>query len=291
MHPNVSGIWVDDYLQMLNLTARPPSLQFLHRLTQAQIATFPFENISKIACQPHRDKTAIPPVKVQDMVQDFLSGYRRFGFGGTCFTLNWMFKSLLLEIGFDCYIVMLSHQHMGIIVQIPEFGGKKFYVDCGAAAPLSEPINLESGENSGVCFGNERVVIRHRIAESVYRFERYRNRVRIGEPWYFDTKQPQTLQDFLPLIQSSYEPNRTFMSLIYCHKFGHDLSYYLSLKNDCFQICYRDGRIYNHYLHSAEEIRDTAHQIFHIEPAYIELALSKIQQSGACIFTHTVANL
>jgi N-hydroxyarylamine O-acetyltransferase len=290
MHPNVSGVdvmgskpgWVDDYLRILHLTREFPSLQFLRRIIYAHMTTFSFENISKITCEPKW----VDGMNVTSMVSNFLGGHERYGFGGTCYALNWHLKCLLSEIGYDCYTVMLSQQHMGIIVHVPDTGDRKFYVDCGAAAPLFEPVDLESGGHHCACFGNDRVVIRHRISEFVHRFERYRKGVLIGEPWYFNTEQPQTLNGFLPVIQSSYEPNRLFMSSLRCHKFGQNLSYYVSLKNDRFQICYRDGRVFEHILKSVKEVEETVQNVFGIEHSFVRHAIARIKQSGMNVFTH-----
>ncbi len=271
--------FVKDYLRLLHLSCEPPTLTFLYRIIQAHIVVFPFENISKIAYLSRVDKTAV----FMPTIGSYLKYHEYYGFGGTCFTLNWYLKCLLDALGYDCYAVMLSRQHMGIIVYLSELGGK-VYVDCGAAAPFFEPVFLEKSGIYATQFGVEKVVIRHRISETVHRFERYRNGVLIGEPWYFDREQAQSLQNFLPIIQKSFEPNRLFMSSLWCHLYGPDLSYCLSLKNNEFQICYKDGRIVKQTLTHYEEIEQVAKAAFGLEPSFVRIAVSCIQKNGSNIF-------
>jgi arylamine N-acetyltransferase len=55
----------------------------------------PFENISKLYKQQHHGLTGLPSIEL------YLDGIERYHFGGTCYSNNFHFYSLLAALGYD----------------------------------------------------------------------------------------------------------------------------------------------------------------------------------------------
>lgn len=141
-------------------------LDFLRHLAR-RFAELPYENISKIikvsGAQRLEDAMRLPVEVVTDHIER--------NFGGTCFSLTFLFERVLESLGFDCYKVMAdmnSGQNVHCLVVVNE-GGAKYMVDPGYA--LYEVIALpgqaaaggegdggSSGEGSGEGNGEGRTV-------------------------------------------------------------------------------------------------------------------------------------
>jgi arylamine N-acetyltransferase len=94
-------------------------------------AEFPYENISKIL------KAAEAPTLPEAMrfPTEVVTDHIERGFGGTCFSLTFLFERLLASLGFDCYKVMAdmrSGENVHCLVVVRE-GGAKYIVDPGYA--------------------------------------------------------------------------------------------------------------------------------------------------------------
>ena len=86
------------YLERIGLTEAPaPTLETLDRLILAQLRHVPFENLDVY------DADAEVSLAIEDLFDKIVVRRR----GGYCFELNALFMSLLKEIGFDCYPVMV----------------------------------------------------------------------------------------------------------------------------------------------------------------------------------------
>ena len=137
-------------------TTRPPvprGIEFLRELA-AGFAEFPYENISKIIKVSNagslRDAIRLPTEVVTDHIER--------NFGGTCFSLTFLFERVLASLGFDCYRVMAdmrSGRNVHCLVVVRE-GGTKYIIDPGYA--LYEVIALPAG-------GGERVRCPHATVE------------------------------------------------------------------------------------------------------------------------------
>lgn len=138
-------------------------LEFLRHLAY-RFAEFPYENISKIikvAASPSLEEAMRLPLEV-------VSDHVEHNFGGTCFSLTFLFERMLKSLGFDCYKAMAdmnSGRNVHCLVVVME-GGGRYMVDPGYA--LYEVIALPGREASGARphrAESERVVCPHAVVE------------------------------------------------------------------------------------------------------------------------------
>ncbi len=133
-HPDAVG----PFLKGLNLKN---DLAGLIALTEAFLR-FPYENFTKIIhAKDINDKAGY--LRMPDIIWD---EHKNFGAGGTCFSLTYFFESVLKEVGFDCYSVMVDRSygkdtHCAMIVKLE---GQKYLVDPGFC--LSRPLPLTDKE-------------------------------------------------------------------------------------------------------------------------------------------------
>jgi arylamine N-acetyltransferase len=118
-------------------------VEFLRQLAY-HFAEFPYENISKII------KTAGAPTLAEALrlPTEVVTDHIDRNFGGTCFSLTFLFERMLKSFGFDCYKVMAdmnSGRNVHCLVVVRE-GGAKYIVDPGYA--LYEVIPLPAGASA-----------------------------------------------------------------------------------------------------------------------------------------------
>jgi N-hydroxyarylamine O-acetyltransferase len=143
------------YLERIGLPdGLQPDLATLNRLILAQLRSVPFENLDVF------DVGTEISLEIESLYDKIVNRRR----GGYCFELNALFMSLLKEIGYDCYPVMvrvvwtakgytpISHR-AGIVT----INGVRYFVDVGFGGPapssalkLDDPGPQESGPNTFV---------------------------------------------------------------------------------------------------------------------------------------------
>jgi N-hydroxyarylamine O-acetyltransferase len=156
----------------------------------------------------HKNGFIIP--SVETWVQRHFDSH----FGGTCYTLNYNLRELLMQLNFACDYVMLGDEHMGILLDLP---GERVYVDCGAAAPFFQPVRFESNSLNVSQFGDDKVHIRHAHPESGrYTYVRYTQGKQNGKEWYFNINQKRKFEDFHDIILKSNRAGTTFMTILRC---------------------------------------------------------------------------
>jgi len=246
--PNITDSTIK-YLDYLNLDLEKPSYNYLEQICHAQLNTFPFENISKLLY--FRDNNysnfELPSFEL------FTKNFSEYNFGGTCYTLNSNLMILLLEIGFDCYHVMLGEEHMGIIVKMDN---ERFYVDCGAAAPFFKPVRFENDLKNISDFGKDEVyILPEEIQINRYKYVRYTNGKQNGRTWCFNSRNEAKVSDFNDVIEKSNKPNAPFMTILRCQLYQTYKQRSVSLVNNKFGIRYSNGEINVKTLSSSEEIK------------------------------------
>ncbi|HXY77614.1 MAG TPA: arylamine N-acetyltransferase, partial [Candidatus Acidoferrales bacterium] len=83
------------YLAILRVAAREPSLEALRELLAAHLAHIPFENISKLYYRKRLGLVNLPPVRL------YLDAIDNYHFGGTCYSNNYYFHLLLRSLGYE----------------------------------------------------------------------------------------------------------------------------------------------------------------------------------------------
>jgi len=76
---------VDQYLAILGVVRREPSLEALRELLKAYLTRIPFENISKLYYRKRLGLVSLPPIQL------YLDGIDKYHFGGTCYSNNYHF--------------------------------------------------------------------------------------------------------------------------------------------------------------------------------------------------------
>lgn len=108
---------------------------YLERIIKAQLRHIPFDDADVWA------NGAWPSLAIPDLYHKIIEQKR----GGYCYELNSLFNRLLLDLGFDCYLVIIhlyrpdikfnAPAHCGIIATID---GKKHFVDVGYGGPVPD---------------------------------------------------------------------------------------------------------------------------------------------------------
>ncbi|MDZ5472850.1 arylamine N-acetyltransferase [Bacillus sp. 31A1R] len=233
------------YVDLLHLDVELPTYEYLEKICSAHLNTFPFENISKLIYYKSKINHVNPSM--------FVHNYREFQFGGTCFTLNSNLLLLLKQVGFDCYLVMLSEQHMAIVVLID---GVKYYVDCGAAAPFFKPVDFEFNPTHETVFGKDVIRISPSIKAGVYQYKRFMNGVQSGETWEFTPKEEYIIEDFSDIILKSNQEKAPFMTLLRCQLYQTNKNRSVSLTNNTLTIRHDNGESDVTILKSYQEIKE-----------------------------------
>ncbi len=266
---------VKGYMHHLNLEAEAPSHRFLEKICTAQLNTFPFENIGKLLHQQSSSFT-IPSF------EKFVSNFQKFNFGGTCYTLNANLLLLLRALGFDCHHVMLGNEHMGIVVILDD----AFYVDCGAAAPFFKPVRLNDENNNNVRFGKDEVsILPVDSKDSDYKYIRYTNGKQSGKVWHFQSTEKANINDFQKVIEESYKPDATFMTILRCQLYQTNLQRSVSLVNNKFSIRYENGEIETTALNTKQEIMAVMADEFFLPKLPVEEAVDALERRGIDIFS------
>ncbi len=193
------------YLRLLGFDQPPSGLSGLQQLTRAHLFHVPFENISKLLLFD-REGAGCP-----FGLAEYLDGIEHHDLGGTCYSANPFFAELLRELGYDADLLSADmntpHVHSCIRVRLD---GRAYHVDVGNAAPFLEPFPIDAlphefsrGEMKWIFDlagdGRLRCLLFSR-GEHVH--------------GYVVNEGPRSLEDFRSIIVDSFQPGRTFMSLL-----------------------------------------------------------------------------
>lgn len=259
------------YLDSLDLDLQKPTYDYLKQICVAHLNTFPFENISKLLYfKKHNDTNfELPSFEL------FINNHRDFNFGGTCYTLNSNLMILLKEIGFSCYHVMLGEEHMGIIVKIEN---ERFYVDCGAAAPIFKPVNFENDYKNISSFGKDVVnIVPVDSSRNTYKYVRYTNGKQNGKNWGFNSVKETKIEHFNEVMKRANQPNAPFMTILRCQLYQTHKHRSVSLVNNKFSIRYSSGEIDLKVLSTPEEISSVLSEEFALPKLPVTKAIEVLE--------------
>jgi N-hydroxyarylamine O-acetyltransferase len=267
--------WANLYLQHLQLPVKTPSFSYLSEICTAHLTKIPFENISKLLLYKKGKYIPEPEEFVEQIIHQDL--------GGTCYAINRTLFLLLQELGFECRFANLGKVHMAILVRVPDCPEEWLYVDCGSAAPFFRPVRFETDPDNVSAFGGDE----SRIVEEepgVYAFRRYIDGKPSKTVWTFEPSQTYTLEDFLPAIQQSFQPGKTFMKMLRCQLWQLDRGRSLNLSNHTFTIRTQDGKVEKQKLSSVKEIREVMEEEFGLPKMPVEEAIEVLNGLGVDIF-------
>ncbi|MCL6597507.1 MAG: arylamine N-acetyltransferase [Alicyclobacillus macrosporangiidus] len=270
--------WVEDYLRHMDLTVEAPSVEYLSKICTRHLATFPFENISKLLYYRDLDKTGFlaPPPQL------FVENYEGYQFGGTCFTLNGNLNRLLTALGFNCHFVMLSGEHMANVVRFGE--SVCYYVDCGAAAPFFTPVRLGTLPQI-VQFGTDKIIIEPvDVDKHEYQYRRFTGDEQNGKTWTFLASKRCTWEDFKSILEAAHQPGTTFMSILRCQLWQPGRKRSVSLVDHTFTIRYQNGQTQRYELTSMDDIKRVLADEFGLPKLPVEEAVHVLEQLGVDIF-------
>ena len=205
------------YLQLLGVPRKGPSLRALSELVFAHLTRVPFENISKLYRWKRQGQTTIPTLP------QFLEGIEQCKFGGTCYSNNFHFYTLLADLHYDvklCAADMATPDvHMVSVVRIE---GHEYLVDAGYAAPFLSPMPLDLSEDYVIHLGWDRYVLKAKDEAGRSRLELYRDgTLKHG---YLVKPRQRTIDDFQPVITDSFRSTATFLNSILLARFWRDHS-------------------------------------------------------------------
>jgi arylamine N-acetyltransferase len=202
---------VQQYLRLLGVAAKRPDRETLGELVAAHLMRVPFENVSKL----HRKRQGFLGVP---HARTFLEGIERCHFGGTCYTNNFHFYTLLASLGYEvklCAADMASpNVHMVIMVSVDE---REYLVDAGYGAPFLAPLPRDLREDYVVALGRDRYVLKPQDANGCSRLELYRSgTLKHG---YLAKPAARKIEDFAAVIADSFRPTATFFNAVLLTRF------------------------------------------------------------------------
>jgi len=203
---------IERYLRLLGVARKNPTLQALSELVFAHLTRVPFENISKLYRWKQAGLAALPSLP------QFLEGIEQCHFGGTCYTNNFHFYTLLDALEYDvklCSADMATPDvHMASIVRVE---GQDYLVDTGYAAPFLAPMPLDFESDHVIHLGRDRYVLKPRDEFGQSRLELYREgKLKHG---YRLKPQPRKIADFRQVIADSFRRDATFLNSILLARF------------------------------------------------------------------------
>lgn len=253
------------YLRLLGVPRKEPSLPALSELVFAHLTRVPFENISKLYRWKRQGLTALPPLP------QFLEGIEQCKFGGTCYSNNFHFYTLLADLHYDVQLraadMSTPNVHMVSVVRIE---GHEYLVDAGYAAPFLSPMPLDLSKDYVVCLGRDRYVLRSKDEAGRSRLELYRDgALKHG---YLVKPGPRTIEDFRPVITDSFRSTATFLNSILLARFWWDRS--LVIHN--FTLIESRGRQCQTRALRRDEVGAEIHQQFGMPPEIVADAIENL---------------
>ena len=203
---------ISRYLAVLGVSRREPTAEALRELVAAHLTRVPFENISKLYNRKHHDLADLPPLQL------YLDGIERYHFGGTCYSNNFHFYSLLASLGYDVKLCAADMNtpdvHAVIMVNVD---GREYLVDAGYGAPLLSPLPRDLATEYIVELGRDRYILRPQDAIGRSRLEMYRDgQLKHG---YLAKPAARRIEEFRQVIAGSFRPDATFLNCLLLTRF------------------------------------------------------------------------
>lgn len=195
------------YLEILNLSKKKPSMDFLKELIASHLSTIPFENISKLYYKAEYNLTDIPDF------EQYIEGITKYKFGGTCYSINYYFNQLLKHLGYDVILCGADMNSPDVhLVNIVKLENLDFIVDMGYGAPFFDPLPRDITEKYEINFGIDKYVLLPKDPNGHSKLEFYRNdKLKQG---YTVKPYSKKISDFKEVISESFSDTSTFMNTV-----------------------------------------------------------------------------
>ena len=254
------------YLRLLGFDSPPTGVEGLRRIVHAHITRVPFENVSKLLLFDREGAGRVTTVN------EFLDGLEYRDLGGTCYTANPALAELLRELGYcaDLLSADMNSPHVHSCIRV-HIDGRQYHVDVGNAAPFLEPFALDALPHE-FSRGNMKWVFD--------RAEDGRLRCRVfsaGEQvhGYVANEKPFAVEDFRRIVEDSFQPGRTFMSLLRMVRIFPD--YTVELKNRTLRV-HRGAETIETTIGSMQELRKAVNEQFLMPRCAVEKAVEILER-------------
>ena len=208
---------VERYLRALGVPRREPSAEALAELVAAHVMRVPFENISKLYRKNRLGLTGLPGI------ERFLEGIEQYHFGGTCYSNNFHFYTLLASLGYGVKLcgADMSNPDVHMVIMV-EVDGREYLVDGGYAAPFLSPLPRDLAEDYVIALGRDRYVLKPQDAAGCPRLEMYRDGA--VKHSYLAKPMPRKIEEFGRVIANSFRASATFLNALLLARFYRDRS-------------------------------------------------------------------
>lgn len=210
------------YLNLLGVQRKNPNLDSLKEIVRAQVLKIPFENISKLYYKKKSNLKQLIEFKL------YLEGIEKYGFGGTCYAINFYLNKLLSWLGYDVKLCGADMKTKDVhIVNIVNIDGMEYLVDAGYAAPFSEPLPLYLKSDYSIISGNDRYNLKPKDTNNHSVIELFRNNT-ISHGYKLNPE-TRNIAEFTRVIADSFNENATFMNTVLLTHFESEL--FLTINN------------------------------------------------------------
>ena len=203
------------YLRLLGIQKQRPSFKYLKNIIGTQLSKIPFENISKLFFKKRHNLKQLIDFEL------YLNGVEKYGFGGTCYSINFYLNQLLSWLGYDIKLCGADMKNPDVhIVSIVSIENREFLVDTGYAAPFSEPLPLDLLNDYSINIGLDRYILKPQTNNSYSKIELYRN----GElkHGYRINPKARNIGEFRQIIEDSFKESATFMNALLLTRFDNN---------------------------------------------------------------------
>lgn len=142
----------------------------------------------------------------------------KFHFGGTCYSNNFHFYSLLTTLGYRVKLCAADMSAPNVhMVSMVTVDGREYLVDTGYAAPLLLPLPRDLTTDFVVPLGRDRYVLKPQDSAGCSRLELYRDgTLKHG---YLAKPEAKRLEEFDGVIADSFRPDATFLNSLLLARF------------------------------------------------------------------------
>jgi arylamine N-acetyltransferase len=257
-----------DYLKILNVSIKKPSMNALSELIKSHLFNIPFENISKLYYKKLFDLHYIPDFEL------YIEGIKKYNFGGTCYSNNYYFNKLLKHLKYEIILCGADMKNADShIVSIVKLDDQEYIVDVGYAAPFLSPIPRDLATEYQINFGEDKYILSPKDENGFSKLNYYKG----GSLKHGYTVKPfcRKIKDFDEVIKSSFNPDSTFMNSILLVKYGKDSS---KIIHNLSRTDIKNKKYINRILTGENELMNEIEKVFKIPKEIVRESISQISR-------------